>query len=626
VSFQLIQFAAECFDASVLDVPDPLRPSSAHACASSSWSGQESRPREERYRIRCSLPVSGKIYISYRRNDAAGIAGRIYDGLNARFPKSIFMDVSGIESGADFDKTIEKAVGACDTLIVLMGQYWLGARGPGEGRLDDPYDFVRLEIATALKQNIRVVPVLLPGGVMPTAQELPAEVAPLAHRHALAITAEDFDHDIQRLVEVIELSARADFQPTSSKVARAAIGRVARLLAAAGSGLRRLCGRPLGVNSRSTLDAVGPSGREFTKTQRGGEGAMELLETLTVRRSDGESHIRLYRGDLAAIPTEEAVDLLIVSAFPNSYTALPDSVIGALQNQGLSVAELAEDKSDDLRRTFGCWLSKPLPGPLAARLHFRRLLCFEPLYRGSPPEVVGEIFRCLMPFAWGIPPIRSVALPLIASGKMQVPASTMFEPLIKAAEQWLQRGLPLEAIKIVERDGLKADDLRRRFAALKAPAQRPSPAVSSATGAEAYDLFLSYSRQDEAEAKRVAEHIRQATPQIRVFVDRLKIKPGASWQDEIDRAILASGKVVALYSPAYLESKVCQEEFGMARVRHRKVGEVLFPIYLRSAELLPYMETIDYVDCREADLAKLDEAAAQLAKWHRTRDPNRSQP
>jgi hypothetical protein len=119
------------------------------------------------------------------------------------------MDVSGIKPGADFVQTIDEAVGACDTLIVLMGKHWRGGRGPGEERLDDPNDFVRLEVATTLKRNIRVLPVLLRGAVMPTAQELPADIAPLARRLALEITDEDFDHDIQRLVEVIEPRDRA---------------------------------------------------------------------------------------------------------------------------------------------------------------------------------------------------------------------------------------------------------------------------------------------------------------------------------------------------------------------------------------------------------------------------------
>jgi len=69
--------------------------------------------------------------------------------------------------------------------------------------------------------------------------------------------------------------------------------------------------------------------------------------------------------------------VLIVSAFPNDYMPLPNTLIGALEDQGLSVAELAEDKSDDLRKTFGCWLSLPLSYPLAARLHFQDVRAME---------------------------------------------------------------------------------------------------------------------------------------------------------------------------------------------------------------------------------------------------------
>ena len=146
----------------------------------------------------------GRIFISYRRDDAAGYARSIYDRLDARFPKSIFMDVSRIEPGTDFVKAIEEAVGACDTLIVLMGKHWHGGRSPAEGRLDDPNDFVRLEIATALKRNIQVIPVLLRGAKPPGAQELPNDIAQLARLHALEITDEDFDHDIRRLVSYIK--------------------------------------------------------------------------------------------------------------------------------------------------------------------------------------------------------------------------------------------------------------------------------------------------------------------------------------------------------------------------------------------------------------------------------------
>lgn len=340
---------------------------------------------------------------------------------------------------------------------------------------------------------------------------------------------------------------------------------------------------------------------------------MELLASMTVRRPDGESEIRLYHGDLAAIPPEESVDLVVVSAFPNDYAPTVSSLIGAFHRRGLSVAALALDKSHDLRTTFGCWFSKPLPAELAARFSFKQLLCFEPLTRGSPPEVVGEVFRCLMPMAWGDPPIRTIALPLIASGDAQVPASVMFEPLISAAVKWLERGLPIDTIKIVEFDSIKADDLRRRFEASK-PYTRVLP--PSGPEPKSYDVFMSYSRKDQAEMEVLHAHLRKASPTMRVFVDRLEIKPGVSWQDELDRAILASAKVVALYSPTYLASKVCQEEFALARAQHRERADVLHPIYLRTADLMGYMTIINYLDCREGDASKLTGAAQELVEWH----------
>jgi hypothetical protein len=174
------------------------------------------------------LPVSGKIFISYRRDDAAGYAGRIYDRLNARFPNAVFMDVSGIEPGADFLKTIEEKVSACETLIVLIGRHWLVDLESGKKRLNDPDDIVRLEIVTALKHNIPVLPVLLRGALMPTVRDLPDEIAPLALRHALEIADEDFDHDIRRLITFIKLSPNGGMR-------RIAIGGAALLLVAVGA-------------------------------------------------------------------------------------------------------------------------------------------------------------------------------------------------------------------------------------------------------------------------------------------------------------------------------------------------------------------------------------------------------
>src|SRR5882724_4143611 len=133
-----------------------------------------------------SRRVMRGIFISYRREDAAGYAGRLYDRLAAHFgPDRVFMDVEGIEPGVDFVDAIERAVGSCEVLIVIIGKDWLAVDGAGKRRLDDPGDFVRIETAAALARHIRVVPVLVDEAAMPSADQLPANLAPLARRQAV---------------------------------------------------------------------------------------------------------------------------------------------------------------------------------------------------------------------------------------------------------------------------------------------------------------------------------------------------------------------------------------------------------------------------------------------------------
>ena len=104
--------------------------------------------------------MSGQIFISYRRDTSAMSAGRLYDRLSSHFASNqIFMDVDTIEPGVDFVRTIEEAVAACDVLIAVIGGRWLiSPDEKGRRRLDNPEDFVRVEIATALKRGIRVIP------------------------------------------------------------------------------------------------------------------------------------------------------------------------------------------------------------------------------------------------------------------------------------------------------------------------------------------------------------------------------------------------------------------------------------------------------------------------------------
>jgi hypothetical protein len=151
------------------------------------------------------IAVDG-IFISYRRDDSAGYAGRLYDRLAAHFGVDrVFMDVEGIEPGTDFVVAIEKAVASCRVLIVLIGDEWLEATdAAGRRRLDDPHDFIRLETRAALARDIRVVPVLLDGAAMPRADALPEDLQALVRRQAVELTHKQWDATSGELIRTLE--------------------------------------------------------------------------------------------------------------------------------------------------------------------------------------------------------------------------------------------------------------------------------------------------------------------------------------------------------------------------------------------------------------------------------------
>lgn len=145
------------------------------------------------------------IFISYRRDDSAPYAGRLYDRLTAHFGAGeVFMDIDQIEPGEDFVEVIERKVGGCETAVVLIGERWLAAAdADGARRLDDPADFVRLEVAAALQRGACVVPVLVGGAVMPRPTELPEALAALSRRNAVELSDSRFHRDVDRLIAAL---------------------------------------------------------------------------------------------------------------------------------------------------------------------------------------------------------------------------------------------------------------------------------------------------------------------------------------------------------------------------------------------------------------------------------------
>src|SRR4029453_3502348 len=164
--------------------------------------------------------VSGRVYINYRRQDARGSAGRIYDRLADSFGSDqVFMDVDNIPPGVDFSKFITQAVSKCRVLLAIIGPRWLDAKENRRRRLDDPGDLVRMEIAAALERDILVIPILVEDAAMPRRHELPGNLAGLAGRTPPRGGHESFRSDVDRLLKAIEPVLRAT---TAASVASAA--------------------------------------------------------------------------------------------------------------------------------------------------------------------------------------------------------------------------------------------------------------------------------------------------------------------------------------------------------------------------------------------------------------------
>src|SRR5690242_17880558 len=150
--------------------------------------------------------MAGRIFISYRREDTAFPAGWLFDRLVEHFGRGqVFKDVDSIQLGDKFAERISDAVASTDVLLALIGDEWLTiADKGGRRRLDDPEDFVRLEIESALTRNVRVIPVLIDGVKMPPAEKLPPTLAPLTGRQALELSPSRFESDIMRLLKLLD--------------------------------------------------------------------------------------------------------------------------------------------------------------------------------------------------------------------------------------------------------------------------------------------------------------------------------------------------------------------------------------------------------------------------------------
>lgn len=166
------------------------------------------------------MTVARSIFISYRRRDSVDITGRIHDRLVAQFGSaSVFKDVDAIPFGVDFRKHLEREVSHCPALLAIIGPDWLNAAdGRGNRRLENPSDWVRIEIETALKRDSVVIPVLVGGAKLPKDHELPDSLKGLAYRQSALVRSDpDFHRDVDRLIQRIEEVFKGLTVPGQSK-------------------------------------------------------------------------------------------------------------------------------------------------------------------------------------------------------------------------------------------------------------------------------------------------------------------------------------------------------------------------------------------------------------------------
>jgi hypothetical protein len=150
--------------------------------------------------------AAARVFITYRREETAAHAGRLYDAMVARFGEAnVFMDVD-MAPGVDFVERITEAVAACHVLIVVMGPKWATVQDErGTARLADPEDFVRLEVETALRRpDVTPIPVLVAGARMPHRDDLPTELRAITRRNALELSDQRWRYDISRLISTLD--------------------------------------------------------------------------------------------------------------------------------------------------------------------------------------------------------------------------------------------------------------------------------------------------------------------------------------------------------------------------------------------------------------------------------------
>jgi TIR domain/WD domain, G-beta repeat len=325
--------------------------------------------------------MTGKIFLSYRREDAAGFAQALFGQLEQSFPaESLFMDVDRIGAGQDFVRVIEEQVRACDAMLVLIGPNWLTVKDEnGQQRLENSEDFVRVEVESALKFDKRVIPVLVQKTEMPRADALPVPLKALSRRNALGLTQERFKSDAHGLIKALEdaLAEVEDARRQAETVATAAEARRAAEEAT------RIEAAARAEKERARLKAIaGLSPEQIAKAEelvnwdfiKDGESSEEFRDHLA-RFPDGlmKRQVRARLESLVWAGLRQPVDAEALKGFLKEF---PEGTRAREANAKLAEfeaqAEAAREAAEREKREMGAWASASADGAVEALEDFQR--------------------------------------------------------------------------------------------------------------------------------------------------------------------------------------------------------------------------------------------------------------
>lgn len=367
---------------------------------------------------------------------------------------------------------------------------------------------------------------------------------------------------------------------------------------------------------------------------RGDTSASILQPVHSVSITDATGVVRrleLLIGDVTFASPAEPVDLLVLSAFPNSYLPTPGTVVRRLAEIGIDVQAEARRKFQDWRSQWYCWTSGRLP---EAGHCIRRLVCFEHGNRDSPEDVVGNVFRSVREFLLTADGISSdgsgqqeaeiLRLPLLSTGNQGGSRTAMLAALITQAQLHLAAGLPVKRIQLVIWDGSRDlhallvdsgrvfEENRHGWQADFESSHRPD-----------LDLFVSYRHADQTIVAGLLNRLRQLRPELGLFIDYEKLQPGSFWKPDLIKGLGRCRQALCLITDDYAESAECMDEFHAALCWRRNRPNYLLPLLSlrhKTVERLP--ESLRRVQCIPAACPPLtvDEVAWSVVRHLRPDD------